>query len=85
MYQSFQEIMELEKSSGKAFWEIIRDNDCMEMEITEEEAFLRMRKMYEAMKDADASYDPSLQAGMGKRRQRPACGGICSAVPSLAS
>lgn len=65
MYQSFQEIMELEKSSGKAFWEIIRDNDCMEMEITEEEAFLRMRKMYEAMKDADASYDPSLSSASG--------------------
>lgn len=65
MYQSFQEIIELEKSSGKAFWEIVRDDDCKEMEITEEEAFLRMRKMYEAMKEADASYDPALSSASG--------------------
>lgn len=65
MYQSFQEIIELEKSSGKVFWEIVRDHDCREMEITEEEAFLRMRKMYEAMKEADASYDPALSSASG--------------------
>ena len=62
MYQSFQEIIEIEKDTGKSFWEIVRDNDCKEMEITAEEAFQRMLRMYEAMREADASYDPSLSS-----------------------
>lgn len=65
MYQSFQEIIKIEKETGKSFWEIIRDNDCQEMEITPEEAFLRMQNMYEAMAEADASYDPSLSSASG--------------------
>lgn len=65
MYQSFQEIIEIEKNTGKSFWEIVRDNDCREMEITEEEAFLRMQKMYEAMQNADTAYDPNLSSTSG--------------------
>ncbi len=65
MYQSFQEIIEIEKNTGKSFWEIVRDNDCQEMEITAEEAFLRMEKMYDAMRSADASYDPTLSSASG--------------------
>ena len=55
MYQSFQKIIETEKSTGKSFWQIIRDDDCKEMDITPEEAFRKMEKMYEAMRSADAS------------------------------
>lgn len=65
MYQSFQEIIEIEKNTGKSFWEIVRDNDCREMEISEEEAFLRMQKMYEAMQNADTAYDPNLSSTSG--------------------
>nr|WP_296486135.1 L-serine ammonia-lyase, iron-sulfur-dependent, subunit alpha [uncultured Acetatifactor sp.] len=65
MYQSFQEIIEMEKNTGKSFWEIVRDNDCREMEITEEEAFLRMRGMYEAMQSADEAYEPNLTSTSG--------------------
>lgn len=65
MYQSFQEIIDIEKTSGKSFWEIIRDNDCREMEITAEDAFARMKEMYEAMRNADASYDPGLSSPSG--------------------
>ena len=65
MYQSFQEIIEIEKNTGKSFWEIIRDNDCREMEITKEEAFLRMRGMYEAMQSADEAYEPNLTSTSG--------------------
>ncbi len=65
MYQSFQEIIEIEKNTGKPFWEIVRDNDCREMEISEEEAFLRMQKMYEAMQNADTAYDPNLSSTSG--------------------
>ena len=65
MYQSFQEIMEIEKNTGKSFWEIVRDDDCREMEITPEAAFQKMTEMYEAMKSADASYDPTLSSASG--------------------
>ncbi len=65
MYQSFQKIIETEKSTGKSFWQIIRDDDCKEMDITPEEAFRKMEKMYEAMRSADASYDPSLSSASG--------------------
>ncbi|MCI9338944.1 MAG: L-serine ammonia-lyase, iron-sulfur-dependent, subunit alpha [Lachnospiraceae bacterium] len=65
MYQSFQEIMEIEKETGKKFWEIVRDNDCREMEIGEEEAFKRMETMYQAMREADRSYDPALSSASG--------------------
>ena len=65
MYQSFQEIINIEKTSGKSFWEIVRDDDCKEMEITAQEAFDRMKDMYEAMRSADASYDPDLSSASG--------------------
>lgn len=65
MYQSFQEMIEIEKSTQKSFWEIVRDDDCRELEITEEEALRRMRAMYESMREADASYDPALSSASG--------------------
>lgn len=65
MYQSFQEIIDMEKNTSDSFWEIVRDNDCTELELTKEEAFQRMQTMYEAMKEADASYDASLSSASG--------------------
>ena len=41
MYQSFQEIIRIEKSFGLSFWEVIRENDTREMDITAEEALHR--------------------------------------------
>ena len=65
MYQSFQEIIDIEKNTGKSFWEIVRDDDCKEMEISPEAAFRKMEEMYHAMKSADASYDPTLSSASG--------------------
>ncbi|HBA49857.1 MAG TPA: L-serine ammonia-lyase, iron-sulfur-dependent, subunit alpha [Lachnospiraceae bacterium] len=65
MYQSFQQIIEIEKNTGKSFWEIVRDDDCKEMEITPEDAFQKMTEMYEAMRSADSSYDPTLSSASG--------------------
>lgn len=65
MYQSFQEILSLEEKTGLAFWEIVRDADCRELEISREEAFRRMAGLYEAMRLADASYDPKLTSASG--------------------
>lgn len=65
MYQSFEEIGEIEKTTGKRFWEIVRDADCRELEITAEEAFNRMADRYEAMRSADTSYSPSFTSSSG--------------------
>ena len=65
MYQSFEEIGEIEKTTGKAFWEIVRDADCRELEITAEEAFRRMEERYEAMRSADASYSATRTSSSG--------------------
>ncbi len=65
MYQSFEEIGEIEKTTEKRFWEIVRDADCRELEITAEEAFNRMADRYEAMRSADTSYSPSLTSSSG--------------------
>ncbi|MCM1027822.1 MAG: L-serine ammonia-lyase, iron-sulfur-dependent, subunit alpha, partial [Roseburia sp.] len=65
MYQSFQEIIDLEEKTGEAFWEIVRDADCRELEISREEAFRRMTSLYEAMELADSSYDPTLTSASG--------------------
>ena len=65
MYQSFEEIGEIEKTTGKAFWEIVRNADCRELEITAEEAFRRMAERYDAMRSADASYSAALTSSSG--------------------
>lgn len=65
MFQSFQDILDVEEKTGKAFWEVVRDADCREMELSETEAFERMRALYSAMKSADSSYDPMLSSASG--------------------
>ncbi|MCM1188705.1 MAG: L-serine ammonia-lyase, iron-sulfur-dependent, subunit alpha [bacterium] len=65
MYQSFEEILELEAKTGAAFWEIVRDADCLELEISAGEAFRRMEELYEAMENADDAYDPNLASASG--------------------
>ena len=82
MYQSFQEIIRIEKSFGLSFWEVIRENDTREMDITAEEALRRMEKMYDAMREADKAYDPSLSSAMERGLRRPAGRELCSAVHS---
>ncbi|MGN0379093.1 MAG: L-serine ammonia-lyase, iron-sulfur-dependent, subunit alpha [Butyrivibrio sp.] len=57
MYRSLEEICIEEEKSGKPFWKVIEEDDCKEQGISCEESFERMRKMYAAMKSADADYD----------------------------
>lgn len=65
MYQSFQEIIEISKETGKPFWQIVLEKDCHEIEITQDEALARMKKMYLAMKEADEAYDSTLTSPSG--------------------
>ena len=62
MYHSLEDILTAEQKTGLAFWEVIRDADCRELELSKQEAFQRMRALYEAMKSADSSYDPTLSS-----------------------
>ena len=64
MYRSLEGIC---RAAGeeKAFWEVIREDDCQERQLSLEESFSQMRAMYQAMKEADAAYDPSLASRSG--------------------
>lgn len=65
MYQTVQEIIDLEKETGKAFWELIRDEECEEQKISPEEISEQMKAMYREMKQADNNYDASLRSHSG--------------------
>ena len=65
MYKSLEDLIQKEKSSGNPFWKCAMKADCKEMDITEEEAFSRMKQMYLTMKEADASYEDTLMSRSG--------------------
>ena len=81
MYQSLEELCRIEKESGKPFWEIVQEDDCRESGISAEESFARMRRMYEAMQEADEHYDEHLKSASGlvgtegKKMKRRTAGG----------
>ena len=62
MYRSLEELCRMERETGKPFWKIVQENDCVEQGISAEESFAQMRGMYQAMQYADAHYD---EAGAG--------------------
>lgn len=65
MYKSLEEIITAEKESGRPFWRCVMEADCAELDITEEESFARMKKMYQVMKEADADYEDTLVSRSG--------------------
>ncbi|MBR5565868.1 MAG: L-serine ammonia-lyase, iron-sulfur-dependent, subunit alpha [Roseburia sp.] len=65
MYKSLAEICEIEKREGIPFWKIVQQADCVETGMPETEAFEKMRVMYQAMKEADDSYDGELKSASG--------------------
>lgn len=65
MYQSLEELCQLEKQENKPFWKIVQEDDCREQGISEQENFERMRGMYLAMKKADEEYDEKLLSASG--------------------
>ena len=46
--------------TGKAFWQIVQERD-----VTPAQSFADMQRMYRAMEQADAAYDPSLRSASG--------------------
>ena len=53
------------EEENRNFWEVVLEDDCRERQLSPEASFAQMRAMYRAMKDADASYDPTLYSRSG--------------------
>ncbi len=65
MYETISGIIECEKKTKIPFWKLIQLDDCKERNITEEESFEIMKKMYQTMKDSVKNYDPSIRSHSG--------------------
>ena len=65
MYKSLEEIVKIERESGKPFWKIVQEDDCRERGVEAGQAFAEMRGMYLAMQEADRSYDGTLKSASG--------------------
>ena len=65
MYKSLAEIIDCVTKKNIAFWKCVQKEDCIELGISEEEAFSRMQGMYEAMRSADEGYEDTLYSQSG--------------------
>ena len=65
MYKSLEEIIIAEKEQNLPFWKLVMKEDCVELDISEEEAFERMKHMYLVMKESDANYEDNLMSRSG--------------------
>ena len=65
MLKSLEQICSRAAAEEVSFWEIIREEDCRERQVTPEESFASMKEMILAMKEADASYDGKLKSHSG--------------------
>lgn len=64
-FKSLMEIAEISKEKGKAFWEVIMEDDVSERLTTREESFSRMKSLYLSMKHADELYNAGLKSVSG--------------------
>lgn len=62
---TLQEIVEQAQNQNKEFWEVIINEDVKERNVSFQESFDTMRKMYHAMKSADHDYDATLRSASG--------------------
>lgn len=65
MYRSLEEICKEAAATGCSFWELIQKDDCRERQIAQEESFIQLQRMYQAMKEADQDYDGTLHSRSG--------------------
>lgn len=64
-FSRLSDILEITKERHIKFWEVILKDDMQERNVSREESFETMRKMYREMHDADARYDSSLRSVSG--------------------
>lgn len=60
-----KQITDLAKTKNEPFWKIVIEDDMKERNVSFEESFETMRKMYREMKHADESYDATLRSASG--------------------
>uniref|UniRef100_UPI004055E68D L-serine ammonia-lyase, iron-sulfur-dependent, subunit alpha n=1 Tax=Agathobacter sp. TaxID=2021311 RepID=UPI004055E68D len=65
MYKSLEELIAAEKEKNIPLWKCAMQKDCLELDITEEEAFEKMKQMYLVMKESDAAYQADLMSRSG--------------------
>lgn len=65
MYKSLEEIIIAEKEKNLPFWKLVCREDCVELDISEEEAFERMKQMYLVMKESDEAYEDDRMSRSG--------------------
>ena len=65
MYDSINKLIEDSQKMNLPLWKVIQKEDCHEENISEEESFSLMKKMYEAMKSSEKSYNPKLRSRSG--------------------
>ncbi len=59
-FRSLDEIIKKSKETGKAFWEIVMEDDMNERAISSQESFDTMKQLYLSMKEANAAYEENL-------------------------
>lgn len=64
-FRSLSEILEQSQQKKKPFWEIVVEDDMTMRQVSKESSFAKMNTMYQAMREADLSYDASLRSASG--------------------
>ena len=65
IYHSIQDLLNLAKEYQIPLWEVVCRADMEERQVTKEQSFETMHRMYEAMKQADSAYDKGLKSASG--------------------
>ena len=61
-YNSIEDILKICNENKIPFWRVVMETDMQERAVSEEQSFNTMKKMYEAMYEADQNYDKSLRS-----------------------
>lgn len=64
-YHSIQDILDICSGQKMPFWQVVVERDMTERSVTAKESFATMQQMYQAMADADKSYDGELHSVSG--------------------
>ncbi|MGM9676487.1 MAG: L-serine ammonia-lyase, iron-sulfur-dependent, subunit alpha [Butyricicoccus sp.] len=64
-FHKLQEIADYVQQKHLPFWKVVMQDDQQERNVSEEESFGMMQRMYQAMQEADQSYSPELRSASG--------------------
>lgn len=64
-FGKIQEILDKAKSENLSFWEVVLQDDMLERNVSREESFSKMEKMFAAMLSADKNYSSELRSSSG--------------------